>query len=81
MILCECFLHHVGFLIDRHSYVARSTEKVSEQNVNEAGKIVPLRFYRAFQKHAKSEAQKPTVFAFFAAVNHLRGPLRKQSFT
>ena len=31
------FLHHVGFHIDRHSRVARSTGKVLEQNVTEAG--------------------------------------------
>ena len=35
------------------------------------------RFVTAFfQKHANSEIQK-----FFAAVNHLNGPLRKQNFT
>ena len=43
-------LHRVGFHIDRHSCVARSTGKVSEQNVNETGRMMPLRFYRAFQK-------------------------------
>ena len=32
-----------------------------------------------FDKHANSEVQKPT--DFFAAVNHLNGPLRKQYFT
>ena len=30
----------------------------------------------AFHKHANSEVQ----IAFFAAVNHLNGPLRKQNF-
>ena len=32
--------------------------------------------YCAFHKHANSEVQ----IAFFAAVNHLNGPLRKQKF-
>ena len=63
------FLHHVGFHIDRHSRVARSTGKVLEQNVHEAGRMMPLRFFRAFQKQANSEVQKPTgvrsVFRFF----------------
>ena len=63
------FLHHVGFLIDRHSCVARSTGKVSEQNVNEAGKIMPLRFYRAFQKQAISEGQKPTGVCVFSLLS------------
>ena len=34
------------------------------------------RTYCTFHKHANSEVQK-----FFAAVNHLNGPLRKQDFT
>ena len=38
--------------------------------------------YYAFQKHANSDVQNPTApFAFFAAVNILSGPLRKQNFT
>ena len=38
--------------------------------------------YCAFQKHANSDFQSPTdPFAFFAAVNILSGPLRKQTFT
>ena len=39
--------------------------------------------YCAFQKHANSEVQKPTdvCSVFFAAANHLNGPLRKQNFT
>ena len=38
--------------------------------------------YCAFHKHANSEVQKPIdSIAFFAAVNHLNGPLRKQNFT
>ena len=36
--------------------------------------------YCAFHKHANSKVQKPTI-AFFAAVNHLNGPLRKQIFS
>ena len=32
-------------------------------------------YYCAFQKHTT------LTFAFFAAINHLRGPLRKQKFT
>ena len=36
------FLHDVVFLIDRHSCVARSTGKVSEQNVNKPGKITSV---------------------------------------
>ena len=74
------FLHHVGFHIDRHSRVARSTGKVLEQNVNEAERMMPLRLYRAFQKQANSEVQKPTgvgVFRFF----FFSGPLKKQNFT
>ena len=35
--------------------------------------------YCPFHKHANSEVQQPT--DFFAAVNHLNGPLRKQYFT
>ena len=36
----------------------------------------------AFQEHANSEVHDPTdPFAFFAAVNILSGPLRKQNFT
>ena len=36
--------------------------------------------YCAFQKHANSDVQNPTdPFAFFAAVNILGGPLRKQN--
>ena len=38
--------------------------------------------YRAFQKHANSDVQNPTdPFAFFAAVDILSGPLRKQNLT
>ena len=38
--------------------------------------------YCAFQKYANSEVQNPAdPFAFFAAVNILSGPLRKQNFT
>ena len=33
------------------------------------------------RKHANSEVQKPTDVAFYAAVNHRKGPLRKQNFT
>jgi len=36
--------------------------------------------YCAFHKHANSEKSQLTI-AFFAAVNHLNGPLRKQNFT
>ena len=36
----------------------------------------------AFQKHVNSKVEKASCrFAFFAAVNHLSGPLRKQNFT
>ena len=36
----------------------------------------------AFQKHVNSTVEKASCrFAFFAAVNHLSGPLRKQNFT
>ena len=38
-----------------------------------------LKCYCAFQKHANSEVQKPTEVAFFAAVNHFSGLLRKQN--
>ena len=38
-------------------------------------------YYCAFHKHANSEVQKPTTIAFFAAINHLNGPLKKQNFT
>ena len=34
-----------------------------------------------FQKHANSEIQSQLTITFFAAVNHLNGPLRKQNFT
>ena len=39
--------------------------------------------YCSFQKQANSEVQKPTDggVAFFAAVNHLSGPHRKQKIT
>ena len=38
--------------------------------------------YSAFQKHVNSKVEKASCrFAFFAAVNHLSGPLRKQNFT
>ena len=38
--------------------------------------------YCAFQKHVNSDVQNPTdLFAFFAAVNILSGPLRKQNLT
>ena len=38
--------------------------------------------YCAFQKHANCEVQNPTdLFVFFAAVNILSVPLRKQNFT
>ena len=33
-------------------------------------------YYSAFHKHANYQL----TFAFFAAVNHLNGPLRKQNF-
>ena len=33
-----------------------------------------------FKKHANSEIQKLAI-SFFAAVNHVNGPLRKQNFT
>ena len=36
-------------------------------------------FYCAFHKHAKFKSQ--LTIAFFAAVNHLNGPFRKQNFT
>ena len=39
--------------------------------------LVPTRT----RKHANSEVQKPTDVAFYAAVNHRKGPLRKQNFT
>ena len=36
----------------------------------------------ALQKHVNSKVEKASCrFAFFAAVNHLSGPLRKQNFT
>ena len=37
--------------------------------------------YCAFQKHVNFDVQSPTdAFAFFAEVNILSGPLRKQNF-
>jgi len=37
--------------------------------------------YCTFHKHANSEFKSQLKIAFFAAVNHLNGPLRKQNFT
>ena len=39
-------------------------------------------YYCAFQKHVNSDVQSPTdAFAFFAEINILSGPLRKQNFS
>ena len=40
-----------------------------------------MRCYRAFHKHAILKFKSQLTIAFFAAVNHLNGPLRKQNFT
>ena len=41
----------------------------------------PCFIYCAFHKHANSKFKSQLTIAFFTAVNHLNGPLRKQNFT
>ena len=57
-----------------------NTEKCNGKNGVQSNFLTPT-FYCAFHKHENTKLKRQLTIAFFAAVNHLNGPLRKQNFT
>ena len=65
---------------NRQSIWHPNTEKCNGKNGVQSNFLTPT-FYCSFYKHANTKLKRQLTIAFFAAVNHLNGPLRKQNFT